>query len=104
MKLVHDDERKIPSSFCLIATKETMFEGFLYTHVTIGATHINVRICTHLSGINNNHFNMVDRPYEGTLFLQSNFCTHLFPRRIKGRRDDLRPFICDVLGEIFSCM
>jgi hypothetical protein len=69
MKLVHDDERKRPSSFCLIVIKEAIFEGFLYTRVTIGATHINVRICTHSLQIDNNNFNMVDRPYEGTLFL-----------------------------------
>jgi hypothetical protein len=49
MKLVHDDERKRPSSFCLIAIKEAMFEGFLYTHFTIGATRINVKISTRSS-------------------------------------------------------
>ncbi len=55
MKSFHDDENKRPISLCLSAIKESMFEGFLYTHVTIGVAHINVKICTQLPKIDSNN-------------------------------------------------
>ncbi len=87
VKSDHDDESKRPISLCLSAIKESMFEGILYTHVTIGVAHINVRICTQSPRIDSNN-SMVNRPYKGHTLFVTYFCSHLFPRSIKGGRED----------------